>query len=700
MDAGTIEKTNKYLKMMFGPEARFREGQLEAISSVLDKGGKHLVIQKTGWGKSVVYFILTRILRDQGKGPTMLISPLLALMRNQIINAQKLGLVARSINSSNKDDWDSVVNEIKMNRVDLLLVAPERLSNEMFLTEVLPHMKGIGLFVVDEVHCVSDWGHDFRPDYRRIRNIIQKTFSNVPVLGTTATANDRVIKDIEEQFGSDVRTLRGPLARKGLKLQNIVLGSVAERLAWLAQNVPSLPGSGVIYCLTRKDVFRVSEWLKMKGIDSEHYWGGAIPGDDGGDKSEELELRLLNNRIKVLVATSALGMGYDKPDLGFVIHYQAPGSAISYYQQVGRAGRAVPESYGILLHGREEEKILGFFMNESFPAVEESLAILDHLHSVPETTLGELQKSLNLKHNRLEKALKHLEIDGFISKNRSQYTRTIKPWKYDSDRIDTVKTVRREERKRLKDYIYSPDCLMKFITSELDDPNPSDCGICRNCRGELLAEHPPKELIHEALEFLSQDYEIIDPRKMWPGGLSLSMGANGKMSSRLPVSEIVEQGRALCSLEDAGWGPSVMRHISENTPVDDDILEACGFLIIDKWYPEPFPEWITIVPSAGRGRLLTDFATRLSEVLGIPFINSLRIAGPRQQMAELQNSAQKVMKSIDSWELIATVPRKPVLLIDDFTDSKWTFTITGRMLKRASVPFVYPFALGVKKEAG
>ncbi len=704
-------QANHLLKQMLGDTAEFRPGQYEAIESVINYGGKQLIVQKTGWGKSIIYFIITKILRDSGKGPTLLISPLLSLMRNQILNASNLGIQAESINYSNSREWDVITDRLREKEIDILLVSPERLSNQKFLQQILPSMGSIGLFVVDEVHCISDWGHDFRPDYRRIKNLIQQTFVDIPVIGTTATANDRVVKDVEEQFGEDCITHRGPLARSGLKFQNIVLGSMAERLAWLAENIPKIQGSGIVYCLTRIDAYRVSTWLRHVGIDSYHYWGGKIPDEAGEDLSPQLETNLIDNDVKVLVATSALGMGFDKPDLSFVIHYQAPGSAVSYYQQVGRAGRAVDESFGILLHGSEEDEILDFFLKEAFPTEDESKLILQYLDRIDEARLGDFMKNLNLKMDRIVKALKHLEIDGYIAKNNYKYSRTAKLWNYDQNKVESIKSIRIGERERIKEYIHCKSCLMEYITDELDDPEPQECGICSNCSDWKFSETVSKELIFEALDFLNQDYQVLNPRKRWPSGIFKSY--------IIPHEQHVEQGRAICFLEDAGWGQEVKKCFNNNTYLSDDYLKAVVYLIKEKWQPNPFPDIITYIPGK-YDNIMYDFCKRLSLELQIKYDKNdtyiLIQKVDKPPMVKMENSHQKVLNGLDKWSVqpassnsatrllnLNDIPSDSdrnntnrILLIDDFVDSRWTFTILGAMLRKFGY-IVYPFALSMIK---
>lgn len=331
------QKAEAYLrKALNNPVAYFRKGQWESIEQLLNRN-RVLVVQRTGWGKSMVYFLATKLLRNKGAGPTLLISPLLSLMRNQLEAAQRIEITGRTINSTNNEEWKQIQSELALNQVDVLLISPERLANDDFHQNVLANMaNNIGLFVIDEAHCISDWGHDFRPDYRRIVRILQAIPSNVPVLATTATANDRVVNDIKSQLGQNIILQRGSLVRKSLKLQNIKMPSPAARMAWLAKIIPTLPGSGIIYTLTHRDAERVSEWLQINNIDAKAYHADISDRGDGSSVKEELEQQLLNNEIKVLVATVALGMGFDKPDLGFVIHFQRPASVVHYYQQVGR----------------------------------------------------------------------------------------------------------------------------------------------------------------------------------------------------------------------------------------------------------------------------------------------------------------------------------------------------------------------------
>ncbi len=395
------------------PTSRFRDGQWEAIDALVNHRRKLMVVQRTGWGKSSVYFISTRILRDRGSGVTIIVSPLLALMRNQIEAADRLGIRAETINSTNQDSWPVIRHDLLANRVDTILISPERLSNEIFVEEVLtPIADRVGLFVVDEVHCISDWGHDFRPDYQRLLNVLRQIPFNTPVLGTTATANNRVIADVKALIG-DIEIQRGPLVRESLYLQTLRFPDQATRLAWLVEHIPDLPGTGIVYVLTTRDAEQVAFWLKLHGIRAGAYYSNVQHEafETSNQYRQHLEDLLYRNEIKVLVATTALGMGYDKPDVGFVIHYQAPGSVVAYYQQVGRAGRAIDHAYGVLLAGREDQDIHEYFRNSAFPDEENVNAILETMSSHDGLSVIQLQQYLNIRYGIIDKALKILSVE-------------------------------------------------------------------------------------------------------------------------------------------------------------------------------------------------------------------------------------------------------------------------------------------------
>ena len=685
------------LKLMLGPQAQFREGQWQAIDAIVTRRGRVLVVQRTGWGKSLVYFLSTKLLREQGAGPTILVSPLLSLMRNQIEAASRIGIRAFTINSSNRADWDAAEGALASDSCDILLISPERLGNDRFMRSVLPRVSpDAGLFVVDEVHCISDWGHDFRPDYRRIVRILQNLPAGIPVLGTTATANDRVVADVQQQLGPGLVVLRGPLARSSLRLQNIVLSSQAERLAWLSENIPKFKGSGVVYCLTVADVERVADWLKSNGISAAAYHAGADPPQSPASANapkmdrEALEKALLGNEVKVLVATVALGMGFDKPDLAFVIHFQRPGSVVAYYQQVGRAGRSVDRAYGILLSGSEDDDIQDYFIASAFPAPETMTSLLDAIAEAKGLSLNELLARVNVSRSMADRALKLLEIDGAIEirfDKTNRYFRTTNPWKPDIDRTNRITALRRAELAQMQEYVAHRGCLMEFLASALDDPDARACGVCAICQGRGFSGEASPKLTRQAAEFLGRVDIVLEPRKRWPMDVGLSA------TSVIPAELRNAAGRSLSYYGDPGWGRLVREGKYERLEFDDRLVEASAKLIADRWLPNPFPEWVTAIPSRRHPGLVYDFASRLARVLGIPFVAALARTTDAPEQKLMANSSMQARNVAGTLAAREEIPAGPVLLIDDIVDSGWTLTLAGWLLRTKGSGVVHPFTL-------
>lgn len=677
-------KALSYLQKMLGPEAVFREGQWEAIDAVIKLRKRLLVVQRTGWGKSLVYFLAARLLREQGRGPTLLVSPLLSLMRNQILMAEKIGVVAATINSANANEWREVEARFLAGEVDILMISPERLNNARFLEKVLPAMQSrLSLFVVDEVHCVSDWGHDFRPDYQRIVRIVKLLPKSVPVIGVTATANERVVQDVVEQLGHDLEVVRGPLMREGLRLRNIVLADQAERLAWLTENLPKLPGSGIIYCLTVADCNRVADWLRQYGLDVRAYHA-----DISDAERVACEIALLKNEVKALAATVALGMGFDKPDLYFVIHFQRPGSVVAYYQQVGRAGRALPSSAGILLAGREDDEVQEYFITTAFPPPEVMLAVLRALEQSEGLGINDLQKNVNASFSVLEKALKLLLIEGAVSQIKNVYHRTVNPWQPNYERYQAVTQMRRHELRKMQEYVHTKECLMAFLSRELSDPRAQTCGRCGNCSTPKLPDHVlDAQFTLEAVKFLRGAYQVIAPRAQWPFALE----PEGKRT--IPVERQNLPGRSLCNYGDAGWGRLVARGKYQERRFSDELVAASAQMIMNEWKPAPFPKYVAAVPSLRENKLVRDFAARLAQALQIPFADVVRKVKETKPQKEMANSAQQAANLFDAFAIAGPIPNGPCLLIDDIFDSRWTLTVIGYLISQNGGGPVYPFTL-------
>ena len=672
------------LRAALGADVWFRPQQAEAICALVDDRARILVVQRTGWGKSAVYFVATRLLRDRGAGPTMIVSPLLALMRDQVRMATSLGLTAVTINSSNKDDWEGHEEALLSGAADVLLVSPERLNNDAFRSKVLePLVRGTGLLVVDEAHCISDWGHDFRPDYRRIARLVDLMPPSLPVLCTTATANDRVVADIADQLGSDLRVFRGSLHRESLRLSARRLASQAERLAWLVEWLPKLPGSGIVYALTVHDAERVAEWLDRNGISAAVYAGESEPGH-----RLDIEERLLANDVKAVVATSALGMGFDKPDLSFVVHYQSPDSPIAYYQQVGRAGRALDEARAVLLAGAEDGDIWQWFTDSAFPAQEDAERVVALLGDGSSWTVSQLESEVNVSHGRLAAMLKVLEVEGAVERDGGRFRRTLRPWAYDAERVSRVTAQRRVEQQAMRDYADLTTCRMAFLRALLDDPGAEPCGRCDNCRGTAIPAPSDRAAIAAAAAFLRRREVGIEPRKFWAGGVR---------RGKIPETLRLEPGRALSRLGDGGWGDAVLAAKHAEVPFADDLVDAFASMIT-RWSPEPVPEWVTYVPpSAPERTQVRLLAEGVAARLGLPVVAVVarrRRSRPQKLMA---NSYQQLHNVHDVYEIVSPAPSGAVYLVDDVVDSRWTVTVIGTALREAGSGAVVPVALARTK---
>jgi len=689
------------LRALVGREdAEFHEGQYEAIEALVRGGRRALVVQRTGWGKSAAYFVASLLLRARGAGPTLIVSPLLALMRDQVAAAARAGVRAAAINSANQLEWQDISARLEADDVDGLLVSPERLNNPGFRENHLPELiRRSGLLVIDEAHCISDWGHDFRPDYRRIRHLIEQLPASVPVLATTATANSRVVKDVEEQLaagGEDVFTIRGALARDSLRLGVLRLPNPRSRLAWLLTHLEELPGSGIIYTLTVSAAEDTARLLQKAGHRVLAYTGRTDPAD-----REQAEAALKNNEVKALVATSALGMGFDKPDLGFVVHLGAPSSPVAYYQQVGRAGRGTPNADVLLLPGSEDRDIWEYFATSSMPAEGPANAVLRELADGSVLSTGALETLVNLKRSPLELLLKVLAVDGAVERVTGGWRGTGRPWTYDRERYERIAAARVKEQQAMLDYENTSGCRMEFLSKQLDDPAAAPCGRCDNCAGRWYPDDVAAEASDSAGKELSRVGVDIDPRGMYPTGMDrLGVPVKGKIKPEAAIST----GRALARLTDLGWGGR-LREIfaagAEDVPADQPLLQGC-VQVLAQWGWQERPVAIVSVPSRSRPQLVGSLAQGLSELGRIPYLGALELPHGGPSGGPGGNSAFRLASV---WEQFA-VPAGgadwfaanpgPVLLVDDFADSRWTLTEAGRTLRLAGAESVLPFVLALK----
>ena len=733
---GTLrEQAEDSLRALVGrDDATLRDDQWRAIEALVAFRRRALVVQRTGWGKSAVYFVATALLRSRGAGPTVIVSPLLALMRDQIAAAARAGIRAVTINSSNVTEWDQVHAAIAAGEVDVLLCSPERLNNPAFRDEVLPRLAAdAGLVVIDEAHCISDWGHDFRPDYRRIRTLLADLPAGIPVLATTATANARVTADVAEQLAvhgtapagdpassDEVLVLRGGLDRESLHLAVLELPDQPTRVAWLVEALQDVEGSGIVYCLTVSAAEQVAEQLRGAGLAVAAYTGRTDP-----TQREQLEEDLKENRVKALVATSALGMGFDKPDLAFVVHLGAPSSPIAYYQQVGRAGRGVDDAVVVLLPGQEDRAIWEWFGSQAFPAEPQVRATLGALAGAEGAqSTAALETRVDLKRSRLETMLKVLDVDGAVRRVQGGWVATGTPWTYDAERYARVEATREAEQQAMVDYVSTSGCRMAYLRAQLDDPELPDgwtCGRCDRCGGVDLPAVPDAEAVAAARADMDRPGVEVGPRAMWPSGLAaLDLDLKGKIAP----DERAEPGRAVARLDGLGWsGP--LRDLFAATTPDGEVpvpLRHAAARVLDDWdaihpgrgdgavepdetdaAPAHAIEGVVAVRSVTRPQLTYHLASGLAAYLGVPLIGAVGpAAGAEQPDRHDVNSAMRLAGVARRLRLelndaaLRGLPGRTVLLVDDWTESGWTLTVAARLLRQAGAAAVHPFVLGVR----
>ena len=685
----TRDDAQALLEQLAGPQATLRDDQWTAIEALVIQRRQALVVQRTGWGKSAVYFIAAKLLRSAGRGPTVIVSPLLALMRNQVGAAQRAGVRAATINSGNVAEWDDIHARVRGGDLDVLLVSPERLNNPDFRENVLPALAAdAGLVVVDEAHCVSDWGHDFRPDYRRIRTLIGELGDDIPVLATTATANDRVVDDVAAQLGVGGRhtlVLRGGLDRESLRLSVVEAGNPAKRAAWIAAHLGDLPGSGIVYTLTVAQAHDIAALLREHGHPVAAYTGSTDPTE-----REQLEADLLANRVKALIATSALGMGFDKPDLGFVIHLGAPSSPIAYYQQVGRAGRATSSAEVILLPGREDQEVWRYFASVAFPSEVMVRNVIDALETDRPQSTPALEPLVDLNRSRLEMVLKVLDVDGAVRRVKGGWVSTGLPWSYDEPRYRKLDEARRREQQAMLDYQSTDGCRMTFLRRQLDDPELRDgdrCGRCDNCTGNRLSAEVDATAAEDTRQRLMRPGVELSPRKQWPSGLAkLGLDLSGR------IHDGPATGRVIGRLTDLGWGARLRKVLDEpDAEVSDDVVRA-AIDVLAAWNWQQRPVAVLAMDSDTHPVLIGSLARRLAELGRLTDLGTLRYR-PGRRPVTAANSAYRVAALQGSWETPTLDVDGPVLLVDDLTDTGWTLTMAARVVRVGGAPEVLPFAL-------
>lgn len=682
---------DRVITALAGPDARLRPDQETAVATLATPGARALVVQATGWGKSAVYWAATAVIRAAGGGPTLIVSPLLSLMRDQVAAATRGGLRAATLNSSNVDAWSAIETDLVSGDLDVLLVSPERLANPGFGRRVLDTLAGrLGLVVIDEAHAISDWGHDFRPDYRRVADVLQRLNPQTSVLATTATANQRVTDDVAKQLGGAATLiLRGPLARKSLHL-NVIDGlSPIERYGWVTDQLPELPGSGIVYVLTVADAERLV--TAVKAVHGPDFPVAAYTGQLPADERHRLEDDLLANRVKALIATSALGMGFDKPDLGFVVHVGAPPSPVSYYQQVGRAGRALDEAVVVLLASGMDEAVWEYFATATIPDPQRMDRLLAAFaDSDGPVTVPQLEALTGMRRTRVELMCKQLAVDGAVDRVVDGWTLTGHPWSFDAEHYDGVLAVRRREADIMRDYIGGRACLMRLLTQALDDPGAEDCGRCSVCLGTLttgLRGDVPREILGTVSAALRRNSQILEPRKMWPGG---AFGTRGRIRPEL----LAEPGRILAFADAPQWADTLRALRSGPGPAGEDArqeLTDAAVAVLADWGRDGIRPELICALDLGTG-LATDLAERL-RTIGRRAPSDDFPVNPGPGPGRDANGAAEAVYWRDRLGPAPAAGGASVLLVIDETTSTWPITLAAAALREAGAGRVLPLLI-------
>lgn len=682
-----IDRAGELLRTLAGPRAELRTDQTGAVEALL-AGRRVLLVQRTGFGKSAVYFLATRLLRDAGAGPTLVVSPLLALMRDQIDAATRMGVAAETINSSNPDAWDTIAARIDADTVDLLVISPERLNSAGFVADILPSLaRRVGLLVIDEAHCISAWGHDFRVDYRRIGDALARLAPGTPVVACTATAPASVVADVTEQLGDDPLVLRGTLDRESLALSVVHLSSTPVRLAWLAEHLPGLPGTGIVYCLTVAAAEATADWLASRGIAVAAYTGQTTP-----ERRPAIEDALKAGTLKAVVATSALGMGFDG-DLGFVVHLGAPSSVTAYYQAAGRAGRSRDHAEAILLPGGEEDtRIWAWFESTSFPPRHLAEAVVTFMASARgAVSEAAIEAAVDIRRSRLSTMLRALDVEGAVTRVKGGWRRTRAPWTYDEARYDRVRAARVVDADAMLAYEATDTCRMAFLRHALDDPTLDgvswQCGRCDNCANGVRRHAADPGVVAAATQAVRTVDVVLEPRKQWPAGLDEPKG-------RIKTDHRAMTGRALAQVGDAGWWEAVQGLLTNwDGRLDPEVVGGAGRML-ERWeWSDGRPRSITWVPSTRRPGLSEVVARALASLTNISAHDLLERTRSAPAQGEMMNSAHACANVWGAWRVRHPVAKGPTLVVDDTWSSGWTTTVIATLLTEAGGGPVYPLAL-------
>jgi len=666
-------EAEKKLEKIFGFK-KFYDEQWDTIK-LLFEGKRVLLIEKTGYGKSLCF----QFPATQFEGITVIFSPLIALMRDQVRSLNQKGISAKFINSEQtQDENQNTIQEAIQGKIKILYIAPERQENQEWI-DATRKMK-LSMIVIDEAHTISVWGHDFRPAFRRIINLVQLLPKNLPVLATTATATKRVQQDIEKQISENIVTIRGNLMRENLHLFVIDVKSEDDKLIWLADNLSKIQGSGIIYTGTRVNTEIYSRWLNFLYISSVEYNAGL-----DGDSRKEIEAGLMSNKWKCIISTNALGMGIDKPDIRFIIHTQIPASPIHYYQEIGRAGRDGKPTYIILFFNSslvdknvyEDAQLPLAFIEGGRPSIRNYQKVIDALKIRP---LGEreLIKQTNLKQTQI-RVIKADLVEQGIAKE-VLYGRSKKyEYQFNAPTLNTqsFQELRENKLKELDsmiEYIFTTKSRMQFLCEYLGDKEITNLFNCDNTNHKKFTISKNKTISEKLVEFRETYFPelIVESNN--------SNIVNGVAASYYGVSSV---GAAIhrCKYENGGDFP--------------DFLLKLTLKAFRKKYGQQKFDYICYVPPTESGDLVKNFAEKLSSVLKIPISNKLKKITVTKPQKVFQNGYLKKdnVKAAFNYEAPLEIRGKSILLFDDIFDSGATMKELGLLLTNYGASIIAPLVI-------